>query len=241
MIDITLLTLKQMYRSRKTYVLEIFLFLPLVLGIYSVHKNENGIVVFSDMTYGLYLQLLVILVTLIFATTLISDDIKTGRITFLTTRVSRVRIIVEKYLGYLIGTFVIFLVPLTAMAVVLTVYAPENVPLTVFCSYTLIILMAIAAYGGVYFLVSTLISKPLMFGLFFAFIWEISAPAVSQRLAKATVGHYIRSVGYELVEHGNIHTMSTPSSFTQSVGILCALSVVGMLLSAMLFKQKSLE
>jgi ABC-type transport system involved in multi-copper enzyme maturation permease subunit len=193
------------------------------------------------MVYDLYLQLLVILVTLIFATTLMSDDIKTGRITFLTTRVSRARIVVEKYGGYLIGTFVVFLIPLTVMGIAVDLSAPEHIPLTVFFSYLLVIFLAVAAYGGFYFLISTLISKPLMFGLFFAFIWEISAPSISQRLAKATIIHYLQSAGYELVEYGKIHTMSSPSSFTQSLGVLCVLSVLGLLLSTILFKQKSLE
>ncbi|MEA1993188.1 MAG: ABC transporter permease subunit [Euryarchaeota archaeon] len=241
MIDITLLTLKEMYKSKKTYILGIFLLLPLILGLYAVHKGENGTEVFSDGIHHLYLQLFLALVTLLFAITVFSDDIKSGRIAFLTTRVSRVRIVVEKYLGYVISTSVVFLIALTVMFITLSVYAPETIPLKVFFSYALVIILAIIAYGGFYFFISTLISKPLMFGLFFAFIWEISAPAISQRLAESTISHYLLSVAYELVEYGDIQNMSAPTSLTHSIGILCVFSVVSLGVSTILFKQKSLE
>ncbi len=241
MLDASLLTLKQIYKSRKAYILEFFLFLPLVLGIYSIYRGENGTEVFSDITYRLYLQLFVLFVTLIFATSLVNDDIQSGKIVFLITRIQRTRIVAEKYLGYLVSTFMVFLVPLISMFAALRLYAPEPIPFRIFFSYILILLMAIATYGAVYFLVSIVISRPLMFGLFFAFIWEMLAPALSERISKITVTHYLQSITYHTVDYGEIQMMANPSSIAYALTALIGTCIVMLSLSTIIFKHKSIE
>ena len=241
MFDIIILTLKQIYKSKKTYLLGIFLFLPLILGIYSIKHNENGIVVFSDMIYTLYLQLFVLLITLIFATSLIGDEIRSGKIAFLTTRVSRRTIVIEKYIGYLISISLVFLIPLITTFVVLHVYAPGDIPIKILFSYMLIIFLAVAVYGAFYLFISLIISRPLMFGLFFAFIWEIIAPNVSERLSKFTIMHHLKSVSYKLIKYGDAQHISNPSNFSYSLSSLCAFCIITVFLSVMIFKQKSLE
>ncbi|MCK4310492.1 MAG: ABC-2 transporter permease [Methanomicrobia archaeon] len=241
MFDIIILTLKQIYKSKKTYLLGIFLFLPLILGIYSIKHNENGIMVFSDMIYTLYLQLFVLLITLIFATSLIGDEIRSGKIAFLTTRVSRRTIVIEKYIGYLISISLVFLIPLITTFVVLHVYAPGDIPIKILFSYMLIIFLAVAVYGAFYLFISLIISRPLMFGLFFAFIWEIIAPNVSERLSKFTIMHHLKSVSYKLIKYGDAQHISNPSNFSYSLSILCAFCIITVFLSVMIFKQKSLE
>jgi len=241
MFDITVLTLKQIYKSKKTYILEIFLFLPLILGMYSIKHNENGIVVFSDMTYILYLQLFVLLITLIFAASLISDEIKSGKIAFLTTRVSRKTIIIEKYVGYLISVSLVFLIPIITTFIVLDIYAPEDIPTKILFSYMLIIFLAVAAYGAFYLFISLIISRPLMFGLFFTFIWEMIAPNISERLSKFTIMHYLQSISYKLIKYGDAQHISNPSNFTYSIAILCGFCIIAIFLSITIFKNKSLE
>jgi len=241
MFDIIILTLKQIYKSKKTYILGIFLFLPLILGMYSIKHNENGIVVFSDMIYTLYLQLFILLITLIFATSLIGDEIRSGKIAFLTTRVSRKTIVIEKYIGYLISVSLVFLIPLITTFVVLHTYAPEDIPVKILFSYMLIIFLAIAAYGAFYLFISLIISRPLMFGLFFAFIWEIIASNISERLSKFTIMHYLKSVSYKLIKYGDAQHVSNPSNFNYSLSILCILCIITVFLSIIIFKQKSLE
>ena len=240
MFYIVTLTLKQIFKSKKMFVIFILLFLSLILGIYSIKHGKNGIIVFSDLVYLIYLKFFVLLITLIFAASLINDEIRTGEIAFLTTRVSRTKILMEKYTGYLIATSLIFMIPLAVTFITMDIYAPQEIPIQILSSYTVVIFLAIAVYGSFYLFISLIISRPLMFGLFFAFVWEMIAPNISQRVSRATIINYLQSISYKLIKYGRIQDINS-SEFGYSVVILLCIWIITLLLSIIIFKQKSIE
>jgi len=146
----------------------------------------------------------------------------------------------EKYTGYLIATSLIFMIPLAVTFITMDIYAPQEIPIQILSSYTVVIFLAIAVYGSFYLFISLIISRPLMFGLFFAFVWEMIAPNISQRVSRATIINYLQSISYKLIKYGRIQDINS-SEFGYSVVTLLCIWIITLLLSIIIFKQKSIE
>jgi hypothetical protein len=87
-------------------------------------------------------------------------------------------------------------------------------------------------------MVSVLISKPMYFGLFYAFIWEGFIGSIPGRIQLISVKHYIRSLGSHWLHDGNIAEYEMASSATDAAWVLVIFSLVIFVLGAYLFREK---
>ena len=159
---------------------------------------------------------------------------------FLTTRVSRTKILMEKYTGYLIATSLIFMIPpccdIHYNGYLCTSGDTHTDSIFLYCS-------DILSYCSIWVFLS--FHKPDHIKAsdvwtFFAFVWEMIAPNISQRVSRATIINYLQSISYKLIKYGRIQDINS-SEFGYSVVTLLCIWIITLLLSIIIFKQKSIE
>jgi hypothetical protein len=85
-----------------------------------------------------------------------------------------------------------------------------------------------------------LFNKPVMVGLFYAFIWEGYIGSLPGAIQNASVKHYLRSLGSGWVGFGDISKWDQASSVWGSAVLLIVLTVFLLFLGAYLFREKEL-
>jgi hypothetical protein len=95
-------------------------------------------------------------------------------------------------------------------------------------------------YSSLFLAISVLFNKPVMVGLFYAFIWEGYIGSLSGAIQNASVKHYLRSLGSRWVEFGDISRWDQASSAWGSAALLLGLTVFLLVLGAYLFREKEL-
>jgi ABC-2 type transport system permease protein len=93
------------------------------------------------------------------------------------------------------------------------------------------------AYSSLFIMISVLFSKPIYFGLFYAFIWEAFIGSIPGRIRLLSVKHYVRSLGANWIDEGSISVYDA-TSVSDSTLVLVVFSVVVFVLGAYLFREK---
>ena len=86
-------------------------------------------------------------------------------------------------------------------------------------------------------MISVLISQPIYFGLFYAFIWEALIGSIPGNIKLLAIKHYVRSLGTDWIDHGRISTYDATAAGDAAI-VLVVFSVVVFILGAILFRQK---
>jgi ABC-2 type transport system permease protein len=95
-------------------------------------------------------------------------------------------------------------------------------------------------YSSLFLAISVLFNKPVMVGLFYAFIWEGYIGSLSGAIQNASVKHYLRSLGSEWLDFGDISGWDQASSMSGSAALLLGLTVFLLVLGVYLFREKEL-
>ena len=150
----------------------------------------------ADETYNTLANLLVFgfiltILSVIYGTAVVSQEIEQRTIVYLLTRpVPRWRILLAKFLGSLIA--IILTTGLSVLLLALVVYGPGKIGSTPLWRDLMILPVGALAYGSLFLLMSTLLARPLMFGLLFAFGWESWVPNLPGAFARLSIMAYLR-------------------------------------------------
>jgi ABC-2 type transport system permease protein len=202
------LSLGEMLWSRRTVFLALIVGLPVLIALVVRVVDSIGIVpfkingqrvdfvsVFGAMIWLLFLRFIVPVLGVFYGTALVADEIEDKTITYLFTRpIRRSAVLFGKYIAYLVCTT---LVVLPGVMLVYFLIVPFNL---VAASFTMLVtdlaLLAVglAAYGGLFALVGTVLKRPLVAGLVFAFGWEQFALIMPGYMRRFTLMYYIQSL-----------------------------------------------
>jgi hypothetical protein len=226
------LSLGEMLWSRRTIFMALVLGSPVLLalvfrivqsiGITPMRINSNPVAaveIFGGIIWILYLRFIVPVLGVFYGTSLVADEIEDKTITYLFTRpIRRGAVFMGKYLAYLACTS---LVVLPSVMVVYFLIVPFNQIASSFPALLTdlgMLFLGLAAYGALFGLVGTLLKRPLLVGLVFAFGWEQVATLVPGYLRRFTLAHYLQSlVPHAMPSSGVVSILQAVYNETASV------------------------
>ncbi len=215
---------------------------PLIvaLSLALARVNTFNILLFQSIMVPLFLQVVVIFVTLVNASTLIREEIEDNTLPYLLTRpISKPALVAYKYIGYLIAALVLLVPPVVLAYGVTEAYngSAFSADLDVLAGFLVATVLGSAAYGALFLFVSVLVRRPLALGLLIGFVWESIVGSIPGQVPKLSVIHYLRSILKEMISVGPLANYSTDVSAAISVVVLVGFTIAMIVLSALIFQQ----
>ena len=202
------LSLGEMLWSRRTIFMALVMAAPVILAIVSRVVSSMGVAplrvngtrvggegIFGMMIWVLFIRFTIPILGVFYGTSLIADEVEDKTLTYLFTRpVQRGAVLMGKYLAYLVCTV---LVVLPSIMIVYFLIVPFS---EVASSFRLLLVdlgimaLGLAAYGALFALVGTMLKRPLVVGLVFAFGWEQLALLMPGYLRRFTLAYYLQGL-----------------------------------------------
>lgn len=205
-LTITWLTIRQFLRSRAIYVVFGISLLASVLAIIvQATPGEMSLRdlrdIFANTLYqDLYAATLLPLATLVLATAALGDEIEDRTLQYLTLKpISRVRIVFEK----LLAVFVV-LVPIVwfgiALTWAITAFTDVGGMRDLLWPALASSLVAIVGFGSLFMLLSMVMQRALLVGIFYVFVWETSLSRFLPGIRAISIRHFTQSLFVRLVD-----------------------------------------
>src|SRR6187431_3708676 len=132
-----------------------------------------GPAIFGLMIWVFYLRFTVPVLGVFYGTSLIADEIEDKTITYLFTRpIPRGAVMAGKYLAYLVCTIMVVLPSVMIVYFLIVPFGEIGASFRLLLVDLGIMALGLAAYGALFALVGTVLKRPLVGGLVFAFGWE---------------------------------------------------------------------
>ncbi len=241
-------TIRKLLLSKRIYItLLITVFIVAVLAYASTLelseadiKNDVTLVDRGvDMLDNLILFFFLPVMAMIYGSSLVRDEMDDRSITaIVTSPMDRVITFVGYYIGLAISVMLIMLFILTAGY--LSYFGSIGIGDAegIYGSFFALMVIGAFAYSALFIMVSVLFSKPIYFGLFYAFIWETFIGSIPGKISLLTVKHYIRSIGSEWIYYGDISSYPDATSVSDSAIVLTVFIIVTFVIGAFLFREK---
>lgn len=190
-------------RARKTRVFALLALLPMVLAAV-VRMNqlargasaEEGLAIFSNFLLVFYLQFLLIVLTLFFGTSVVTEELEGKTLPYLTTRpLSKPGIVLGKFAAYTTIISVLILASLLGAFLILagSRLARASAWLTLLRAAGVMIL-GVLAYTAFYALLGAVLKRSIFVGLIFGFGWESVISYFPGSTQRFSIVHYLKSL-----------------------------------------------
>ena len=241
-------TLRQRFFNKSILIALFFLSIPPIISIYILFDTPDDLVwidLFSNMGLMMYLQILILLYSLIYGTTLIHEDIEKRTATYLTTRnLKRGEIVLYKYLGLVLSLVLLFSISISLNYFILGLNGSMSElfsHIDLLLGLLFVSAMAIVAYTALFTFIGIVIKRPLMIGLIFAFIWEIFITNLESNIRIITIMYYPRSIFSHFVPRGEIIDITGLTDATTATIVLICFSLVFLFIGFGVFSRKDLH
>lgn len=236
---ILMYTFRKLLFSRRIFItLLIALFVGGVMA-YATTQKMDRLAGGTNMLDNLVLSFFMPVMAMIYGSSLVRDEIDDRSITqVVTSPMDRMATYAGYYLGLAASVCAAILLVLTTGFLVffgaLGFGAGSG---HVYGSMVALVVIGSFAYSALFILVSVLISRPVYFGLLYAFIWEGYIGSIPGNIRLLAVKHYVRSLGAHWIDVGAIskYHASTPGD---AATVLAVLSVGLLVVGALVFRQK---
>ncbi len=198
------LALEGMIWSRRSLLMAVLLGLPMAFALlYRVIAASKGAPGTSpDELYGYIVALYAIrnvvpLASLFYATALVADEVEGRTLTYLLTRpIPRASILAGKFAAYL-ATTISMALPATVVTFFVLATAPGSEGVAAHVGDLLrdlgVLALALLSYGAAFTLLGVLLRRPVIPGLLFLFVWELTANLPGY-MPRFTLTAYLRSL-----------------------------------------------
>src|SRR2546421_2400156 len=235
---VTSLTLRYLLGTRRVIAMAFLSAVPFILALSLAAARVTAFdnILFQILMIPLFLQVVLIFVTLVNATTLIREEIEDNTLPYVLTRpISKPAVVMYKYLGYLIAVLVLLVPPIVLAYGVTEAYQGNGLTanLDVLDGFLVTTVVGSAAYGAVFLFISVLVRKPLAVGLLIGFVWESIDGSIPGDVPKLSVIHYLKSILQGMIAVGPMTTYGSDISAGGAVLILVGLSLAMVVLSLM--------
>jgi ABC-2 type transport system permease protein len=246
MLTITSLTIRQFLRSRSIYVVigisllaAVFAIVPrLAVADENIRDLREA---FADTLYlGMITGTLLPLAVLVLATSAIGDEIDDRTFQYLALKpLSRFRIVLEK----LLAVFIV-LTPITWAGIALTwgIISFGNIDAMSDLLWPALVssLIAIVGFGSIFMLVSMVVNRALLIGVFYVFVWETSLSRILPGLRSISIRHFTQSQFARLVDDRRITVTGASSESTVIIATI-AILVISVALATWRLRTMSLD
>jgi len=185
--------LKDLLRPKKVIAASALIAIPTLLAaLWRINASDfNPDATYNALTSLLVFGFLLVILSVVFSTGVITQEIEQKTIVYLLTRpVPRWRIILMKFGAAVVA--ITLTVWAAALAVALVTFGPGGLGESRLAQDLPILLIGALAYGAVFLLLATFLNRPLMLGLFFAFGWESWVPNLPGHFQKLSLMAYLR-------------------------------------------------
>jgi ABC-type transport system involved in multi-copper enzyme maturation permease subunit len=234
------MSLGEMLWSRRTIFMALVVGAPVVLAVVARIVQSSGIAplrvngvradaaaIFGMMVWVFFLRFIVPVLGVFYGTSLIADEVEEKTVTYLFTRpIRRGSVLVGKYLAYLVCTTLVVLPGITLVYFLLVPLGQVAGSFRWLLADLGLLAVGLAAYGALFALVGSVMKRPLVVGLVFAFGWEQLALVMPGYLRRFTLAHYLQSmVPHTMPSEGVVSLLQ--SVFTESPPIWVCLLALG--------------
>lgn len=239
---VTLLTIRYLLSTRRGLVTLALSWVPLLLmaSLAVARVPSFGIVLFESLMVPLFLQIVLIFVTLVNATSLIREEIDDNTLPYLLTRpVSKPTLAVSKYAGYLVAAMILLLPPVALAYGVAAVYQGTGLgsDTNVLLGFLAATALGATAYGALFFFLSVALRKPLTVGLLIGFLWESVAGALPGNVKNLSLIYYLQCVLQGTIPGSSFLGQPPNVSAPLAAGILIAFAIAMLIIAALLFQK----
>jgi ABC-2 type transport system permease protein len=235
------LTVRYLLSTKRGIATLALAWVPLLLtGFLALAKAPSfDILLFQILMILLFLQVVLIFVTLVNATALISEEIEDNTLPYLLSRpVSKPAIAVSKYAGYLVAVLVLLVPPVVLAYAVTEAYAGTalGTDLDVLGGFLAATVLGSVAYGALFFFLSVVLRKPLAVGLLIGFVWESIVGSIPGDVPKLSIIFYLRSILKGMISIVPLARSPTDVSAEVAAVVLVAFSVAILVLAVVVFQ-----
>ena len=239
---LTLHSTKRLLFGKKVIItVLVALFVAAVMG-YAGSQSNNPLEDGTNLMDTLILFFFMPVMAMIFGSSLIRDEIDDKSITHVATApLDRA----FSYVGYYLplGIAVSLSMVMISSVGMFAFYGQHgggSESLEIYVEFIALVVIGSFVYSSLFLAISVLFNKPVLFGLFYAFIWEGFIGSLPGAIQNASVKHYLRSLGSGWVEFGDISRWDHASSGWGSAAVLIGLTAFLLVLGAYLFREKEL-
>ena len=239
---VTGLTVRYLLTTRRAIATGLLALVPVILtlSLAAARVVTFDIVLFQQLMIPLFLQVVLIFVTLVNATALIREEIDDNTLPFLLTRpISKPALVGYKYIGYLVAVLVVLIPPIIVAYGVTEAYGglAFTADLDVLWGFLATTILGSAAYGALFLFISVLVRRPLAVGLLIGFVWESVVDSIPGDVPKISVIHYLKTILKDVIAINPLGGYRTDISAGVAAGILVAVSIALVVLAAFVFQQ----
>jgi len=239
---VTGLTFRYLLGTRRVIATALLALVPIIVtvSLAAARVERFNILLFQDVMIPVFLQVVLIFVTLVNATALIREEIDDNTLPFLLTRpISKPALVAYKYVGYLVAILVLVLPPVVVAYGVTEAYGGLGfaADADVLWGFLAVTILGVAAYGALFLFISVLIRRPLAVGLLIGFVWESVVDSIPGDVPKLSVIHYLKTILKDVVAIGPLGGYSSDIGAGAAAAVLIAFSIAMVILSAFVFQQ----
>ena len=180
------------------------------------------------------------LATLVLATSALGDEIDDKTLHYLALKpISRLRIIVEKWLAVMIVTIPVVWIGILGTWFVLS-WGHIDEMMDLVWPLLASSLVGVLGFGSIFMLLSLFIQRALLFGVFYVFIWESTLSRFLPGIRSISISHYTRSLYVRLLEDRRV-VINGPSATTTIIITIACIVIVSLLLSTWRLRTMAME
>jgi len=190
-------------RAKKTRVFALLALLPVVLSA-AVRMNQlardapagEGLTIFSSFLMVFYLQFLLVVLTLFFGTSVVTEEIEGKTLPYLTTRpLSKPGIVLGKYAAYTTIISVLVLVSLFGAFLILAGgRLADGSAWLAFLRAAGVLVLGVLGYTAFYTLLGAVLKRSIFVGLIFGFGWESVISYFPGSTQRFSIVHSLKSL-----------------------------------------------
>jgi ABC-2 type transport system permease protein len=234
-------TKKLLFGKKVIITILVAFFVAAVMG-YAGSQSDDPLEDGTNLMDALILFFFMPVMAMIFGSSLIRDEIDDKSITHVATApLDRA----FSYVGYYLPLGIAVAVSMVAISSVgmLAFFGQHGFrseSFEIYLDFLALVVIGSFVYSSLFLAISVLFNKPVLVGLFYAFIWEGFIGSLPGAIQNASVKHYLRSLGSGWVEFGDISRWDQASSVWGSAVLLLGVTVFLLVLGAYLFREKEL-
>lgn len=251
MVDLVLYktSLRDVIRPRRLLGAAPLIALPALLVLFWRVMARSGSfqpeTAYNLLAGGPIFSFTLVILAVLFGTGVLSQEIEGRTIHFLLTRpVPRARILLARFLGAFTG--ITLAVWLSILLLAAAAFGPLELLQPAVRRDLLVVPLGALAYGGLFLMVATLLPRPILYGLFFAFGWESWVPLLPGSMKNVSLMTYLRTLApHTLPESdaegpGELLQALSPTDLPTGValGVLAGVVIVTLGVALLVFSQR---
>jgi ABC-2 type transport system permease protein len=246
LLPITALTLRQFRRGKTLLVVTgIYAFALLFALIRFLPGSDDSLratreVMGEGIFLGIVTATLLPLATLVVATAAIGDEIEDKTLQYLTLKpISRTRIVIEKFLAVLLVSIPIAWVMLIVTWLV-QCWGKLGDTNDIIWPMLASSVAGILGFGSLFMLVSMIIQRALLVGIFYVFVWETALSRFLPGIRSISVRHYSQSLFVRMLDDRRVQ-IDGPSAQNTVVITVAILFLFCIAMSTLRLRSMNLE